>query len=549
MFSTALSVTEVINLIDTLLFGAPCVRPAHAPTVRRKKRPKPRPATPPTPALPCPLDSVILRKASIPRPVTGATASPAARLPAHKPKWAVGLYVRPVSAHPLHRPIPSSSRFPAGFCYLAAFGAASQHNALVSLGSFPTATAVRNCPGFRADLSHCTITRPGLYHLLPHACPGSVPLALCIGSWRVGAQPPPGGLHPAHFPSLPPRPNTLGLNLPGPRPGQPRPMIPPGVRASNNAHAGPSGHNGGYTRDAGYGPRGRGRGGGPSFTSAPRPAHPPMTGVHTGPPPGTRRRAPSPAPYVAHPYPQKGRRSPPPPRVDYQFAGRDPYDNLIDELKRSLNDMPRPAANGIWQDFLVWLSDHMASRSFSRDDLDSVRNQFSSIRTMATTSMQEEEERAAALQAAADNLAAAISRLHRLQQMETAPEPLPNSFHSDLASAQQAVDDLQAVVNSVEDTDITPPSPTAPGEPQPLGDDAPAAPAPTTRHEPAPWTEANYENFYQRTSAAFPTINGKFALADLLEPMDTPLVSKLRIPCTLELYSVDELKEATKRGV
>ena len=188
----------------------------------------------------------------------------------------------------------------------------------------------------------------------------------------------------------------------------------------------------------------------------------------------------------------------------------------------------------------------MASKSFSHSDLDSVRNQFSSIRTMATTSLQEEEERASALQATADNLAAAISRLHRLQQLESAPEPLPDSFQSDLASAQQAVDNLQAIVNSVKEDDITPPSPMVPGEPQPLGDDAQAAPAPSPCQEPTPWTENNYENFYQRTSSAFPAITGKFPLADLLEPMDTPLVSKLHIPRTLELYSVDKLKEATK---
>ena len=494
MFSTPLSVSEVIDLIDHLLFGASRTLAHHAPAVRHKKKPKPLPHAPPAPTLPCPLDSVVLCKASVPHPVTVTAATPVTRFPARKPKWAVGLYIRPVPVHPLDRPVPSSTRFPAGFCYLAAFGAADQHRALVSLGPFPTATEVRNCPGFRLDLSHCTVTRPGLYHLLPHSRPDSIPLALCTGSWRAGAQPPPGGPNPAHFPSLPPHPNTLGLSLPGPRPNFPHPpiAIPPGVRASNNAQAGPSGLNGGYTRDNGYGPCGRGRGGGPSFIS--RPSHPHATGVNTGPPPGARRCTPSPAPYVAHPYPQKGRRSPPPPCVDYQFAGRDPYDNLVDELKRSLDDMPRPAANGIWQDFLVWLASHMASKTFSRSDLVSVRNQFSSIRTMATTSLQEEEERAAALQAAADNLAAAVSRLHKLQQMESAPEPLPESFQSDLASAQQAVDDLQAVVNSVEDTDLTPPSPTAPGEPQPLGDDAPEAPAPTPRWEPAPWTENNYEN-------------------------------------------------------
>ena len=94
--------------------------------------------------------------------------------------------------------------------------------------------------------------------------------------------------------------------------------------------------------------------------------------------------------------------------------------------------------------------------------------------------------------------------------------------------------------------------PPLPPPPAPLGgvlpDPTDPAPPPPP-HAPAPWTEGNYENFYRRTEPLFPVVTGKIPLEDLLITMDDPIDSKILLPCSLEIYTVAELKSATPSSV
>jgi hypothetical protein len=65
---------------------------------------------------------------------------------------------------------------------------------------------------------------------------------------------------------------------------------------------------------------------------------------------------------------------------------------------------------------------------------------------------------------------------------------------------------------------------------------------------PWPWTQGNYEDFYDLTAPLFPSITGKTPLSKLLVTMDIPAVSKILIPCPLELYSTEDLKSALPKG-
>ena len=131
--------------------------------------------------------------------------------------------------------------------------------------------------------------------------------------------------------------------------------------------------------------------------------------------------------------------------------------------------------------------------------------------------------------------------------------PVPAGLAADYEAAQLTVHHLSALVDSLDEQDIVPPGSTA--------DDDEAAPivAPTPLREapadipppraPAPWTENNYENFYGWTEPLFPLVTGKIPLEDLLITMDDPINSKILLPCSLEIYTVAELKSATPNNV
>ena len=275
------------------------------------------------------------------------------------------------------------------------------------------------------------------------------------------------------------------------------------------------------------------------------------------------------APYrVRDPNRQTIRRSPPPDPASIKSATRDPYDDLLESLKSSLKDVPRATATNIWHDFLSWLSSHCKSPTFSRlTSLPVIRSAFKDRLDAALSSLREEEDRALALKKSSDELAKAIQRLSRLEKIkEDLGDRAPDTLEADLELARQAVHNLSATVDSLEDSDTLPPASEAdadevntagataaiPNAPAPLGatDSAnPTEETPMPPRVPAPWPEDNYKGFYTRTADAFPAISKKVPLSDLLVVMEAPIDSKLLMPRELELYSTDELTNATAKGV
>ena len=271
-----------------------------------------------------------------------------------------------------------------------------------------------------------------------------------------------------------------------------------------------------------------------------------------------------PAPFSVRGTERPSCHSPPSDPISFKSATRDPYDDLLDQLKSALSGVPRSLADSIWHDFLLWLSSYRLLPTFSRlTSLPHIKSAFHSRLDSALASIKEDEDRAVALGQASDNLAQAVWRLSALEALEKdcGDGPVPGNLAADLAVARDTALELSWLVDSLDEADADPLASVAgsidaapdPEAHPPLGGSstdptAPAAPAPPTR-APAPWAETNYKNFYERTASAFPAITRKFPLSDLLVTMDSPIESKLLMPCALEIYTVDKLKGATARGV
>ena len=82
------------------------------------------------------------------------------------------------------------------------------------------------------------------------------------------------------------------------------------------------------------------------------------------------------------------------------------------------------------------------------------------------------------------------------------------------------------------------------GRPYMPTDKPPADPRPTI--DPNPWKESNYKRFTERTALCFPPLTRKPPLESLLMQMEEPTNSKIMLPRPLELYSIEELKQAKK---
>ena len=242
--------------------------------------------------------------------------------------------------------------------------------------------------------------------------------------------------------------------------------------------------------------------------------------------------------------------------MTFQSATHDPFDKLIEQLKGSLSDIPRSLANDIWHDFLSWLSNLWESRDFHcLNSIPHIHSKFRERLDAAVNSLREEEERASALDKAAADLTTAVRRHTALEALikDCGSNPIPANLAADFEAAQTTVHHLSALVDSLDEQDIAPPGSAidedeaAPiAAPAPLGEAPADAPPPRT---PAPWTETNYENFYGRTEPLFPLVTGKIPLEDLLITMDDPIDSKILLPCSLEVYTVAELKSATPNNV
>jgi len=434
-----------------------------------------------------------------------------------------------------------------GFCYAHLFDDAWLVPAICALGPYPACADVARLSGYFRAGADC-------YSAFPSGVTRrGIPVAHIRGTNRVlsrpvyeslvglshmlaGAAP---GPDPANFPPLPRRPaaplasaNAAAgpsryFDRPPDPPAFPSTRVPPGVRRS--ARALPS--RGLHLTGVGV-PRGR----------------------------GARMMPAPPAPFSIRGAERSSRRSPPSDPVSFKSATRDPFDDLLDQLKSALSGVPRSLADSIWHDFLSWLSSFRLLPTFSRlTSLPVIKAAFHSHLDSALASIKADEDRAAALGLATDNLAREIRRLSALEALEAdcGTGPVPSNLAADLAVARDTVQELSRLVDSLDETDMDPPASVAgdddaapaPEVHAPLGGSSTDPAVPAAPAAPAPWTESNYENFYAQTASAFPVVSGKFPLADLLVVMDSPIESKLLMPRALEVYTTDELRAATARGV
>ena len=443
-----------------------------------------------------------------------------------------------------------------GFCYARLFEDKWMIPAICTLGPYPDNKDMSRLSAyFRPTADQYIAYDSGVrrrhkkvYHVMGisdsrlHACipPGHIDDRLrALRSGLVGAAPP---NNPDNFPSLPrtdagpsrrPPPSD---NRPRGPPPPPRFYVPPGVRRSNRTpplRSAPTGVS-----------RGRGRGG----------------------PPQGRDQSHSSAPYHVPQSSRPGpRRSSPDTHIELRNAIRDPWDDLMAQLKGSLSSVPSSTADCIWQDFLSWMSRYQARPTFSRlTCLPVMKSKFREILDTTLTSVREAEEAQQALAIASDNLAKAVKRHSKLEALakDAGDNPLSPDLAADLEAAREAVQTLSREVESMEDADVPPPGSDAgdgdkdaplPAAPAPLDPSDPQPPAPAeaqpTKRVPLPWNESNYKNFYSRSADAFPSVSGKFDISDLLITIDAPLDSKILLPGPLELYSTKELKEATGKGI
>ena len=269
-------------------------------------------------------------------------------------------------------------------------------------------------------------------------------------------------------------------------------------------------------------------------------------------PPRPKRRAPSPAPYQPfHPYPSTSRprqSSPSATPVAWKSATRDAFDDLMDQLQSSLSTLPRDLADSTWNDFLVWLADLRKAASFSRSDsLPEIQTYFDSLYSRSMTQATEDERRQAEIVEAGNVIACMVSEITALEDELALPvlSRPREEIVEELRVLRQKAQIAEVAVDTMLE-ELNPP--TEAGDDQfargdnfiPVVD----APNPPVR----PWPEGNYSNFEDRTNPLFPKKVGKTPLADLAYE-SAPLASnKILLPRSLELYTTDELREATAKN-
>ena len=562
MFVVGLTVPEAVALIDEIVLGVP--RPYSTPVtprlIRRRATRTPRPV-PVTKALtPCPLDSVVLPPPS--RPSTVTPTIPSIVLPR--------LHVS-----------PHVSGLTPGYCWLAAVPDYCWHYVAPAVGPYPSVRALRQVPEFFPFQAWLEPVHAGLYHLVTSSpSRRAVPYALGILDWKVGAshrlpfrpdqnqtgpmasansrgaaQAPrvPVHVHPTRAPHFPPLPTIPSHAHPGANPGLPHtfhgpapgfpplpiPPFPPSLPVPPYPQSMP------HFRPP---PRG-GQAAHPPSRPPSRPVS--SAGVHV--PrgisnPATRKQqnpGPRPvrawAPYSTNP---ADRRRPPSRNTGWKKASCDALDDTVDELKESLSDMPSVSADPLWADFLTWLSslptplDRIAAVPAAREWFSS---RLLSIRDSDAAT-------AAAEQAMVDKsreVGRLINEVAELEESLRLPAP-----SVDVSATQKNIRDLRdriiALESELEKMEATEPPASVVGDAFASGD--PYIPLEDTTVETAPWPHANWENYLPSTEGLFPAPTGKPPLDTLITPMDNPQSSKLLLPRPLELYSLEDLRQALPRS-
>ena len=320
MFVKGLSEAEAVHLIDYILFGHRPTHVAHAPARTKRACRVNRARVSPVDKYSADNDeffrSVVLRK----RP-----AKPSPPAPPSTP-----CVQRRV---PLTAPAPS---FPRGLCYLVGVDPANRGATMLSLGSYPTVNALLSSWIFNPSSVHLVPQEVGLFHAVNSPVAGSIPVTLCNGDWRVGAD--------NDFPRLPRHPRN-DMGPPPVRPRGPPPQYfdndPRGPRLSDNSARPPRLEQGRTSRgllDRGA-HRGRGRG-----------------------------RLTDPSPFqVQYSDDRRGRDAPRSMLQEkWEDANVTPFEIMIKEMKKSLEDFPRDIAVDTWNDMSAWLKDYLRITEKSR---------------------------------------------------------------------------------------------------------------------------------------------------------------------------------------
>ena len=548
MFVVGLTVPEAVALIDEVILGVP--RPRSAPItprlIRRRAPRTPRHTAAVIAQTPCPLDSVVLA----PPPPSQVTPTV------------------PGIVLPRLRVSPHVSGLVPGYCWLAAVPDNCWHYVAPAVGPYPSVRALRMVPEFFPFQAWLEPVHTGLYHLVT-ASPSrsAVPYALGVLDWKVGAsqrlpfRPDYDRAVPMasansrnvaqaprapHFPPLPAPPSRAHLSaapgLPhafrGPAPGFPPlpfPPFPPSFPAPPYPQALP--HSGPPPRDD-------------------RPNRPPSrpvssSGLHVprgiSNPANRKRQSPGPrpirawAPYSTNP---ADRRRPPSRNAGWKKASRDALDDTVDELKESLSDMPSVSADPLWADFLTWLS----SLPTPLDRLAAVpaaREWFSS----KLLSIRDSDAATAAAEQALVDKSQEVGRLINLvAELEESLRPPAPSV--DVPATQIKIsalrDRIVSLESELEKLEASEPPASVVGDAFASGE--PYIPLEDATVETAPWPHANWENYLPSTMGLFPTPTGKPPLDVLITPMDNPQSSKILLPRPLELYSLEDLRQALPRS-
>jgi len=497
--ATLVDEAKAIAIIDYCLFGPAQARPTLRKgfTPMRWKKPT-RTSTAPvtTPASPCPLDNVVLRKHTTPR-----AAAPVTRTTAPKTKCPIPTLWQPRKA----------LSFPRGLCYLLAVQEHNWPSATVELGYYPTVTDLLCSPLVEQS--------PGLYHMKGRFVRGAITLFQAKSQWKVGAHLP-HRPHPGHNAGYPQRPLTHPKMRPQPPPPQQRAPLPP---QSMLAPAIPLG------------------------VPAPKP-------WNRGKP--KRSRGPF-HPYAAPPIQKRPNSLAAQWKRALTDPLDDTMNSLKAELDIFPSTLAIPAWKDMmaWlkdkkkQPGFDRKECVPAATEFFSTILAKVKSEYNVIQ-------EDERMREETLTAESEKL---VALLERFKQVEAALESPAPGYNMDKARAlsrelMRQIQDQEKVVDMLDGE--ANPADTEMGD-DPIADgasfvDVAEEAPPEKAHRPSAkelWPETNYQDYATRVASLFPMPEGKVPLDSLYVKMDEPVDLKLYLPRPLELYTVEELSKVVPKGM
>ena len=511
MFVPGLTEAEAVRLIDFIMFGHSSIRAAPAAHTTRRPRRAHTPRSSCARADTCYTTSnddffrsIVLVK----RPVR-ATPAPVTPVPTRP---------RPIASKKTPRP-----SFPHGLCYLIGVKPADRGAAMTSLGSYPTVDALLSNWLFDPSSIHLTPQRIGLFHATDSPVTGSIPIALCNSDWNVGAD--------NEFPRLPRHPrNEMGPPHVHPRGPPPRyfDINPRGPRPSDNS------------------------GRPPRFEQWPSSRGLPDRGAHRG---RGRSRHMDPSPFqVQYNDDRRGRDTPKSiPREKWEDANITPFETMIKEMKKSLEDFPRDIAVDTWNDMSAWLKDYLKSTEKSRDEsIPFAEAHFGSLRIKASRQAMTRQQ---VTDASGDAhklsilLAEKLKELDTLQRQKEEAQPGVDTalLDIDIEAAKRGAIALDAAVNAKER------EAQATDGANEIVDNADFVPIDDSEPAPAtePWPEDNWEDFATRRNAlaAKPKITGKVDFEKLVIEQKIPPSSKTLMPRAIEFYTAKEIDDVTPKSI